>query len=241
MFHFNSDTNSDFADRDGDGVVSGVASASSRFLDLDPNSIAEVSVLKGLSATVLYGEAGRNGVILITTKNGAAQDLDKGFEITVDQSFFANDIASLPDDQDAYGNGFWNNASLRPSPTGERHLIQVYTRALSSVLLTAVTTTYNIQDGTINHPYSRSNLATAFPELQGARYDYRAYDNLQNFFQTGLISNTSLNIANRFSDGTSINFSYGYRNEDGFVPLSNLSEAQFRLGYFYQVEQWPAD
>ena len=40
------------------------------FLDLDPNNVAEISVLKGLAATVLYGEAGRNGVILITTKTG---------------------------------------------------------------------------------------------------------------------------------------------------------------------------
>ncbi|MEM7381010.1 MAG: TonB-dependent receptor plug domain-containing protein, partial [Bacteroidota bacterium] len=40
---------------------------SSRFLDIDPNTIESVSVLKGLSATVLYGNRGRNGVILITT------------------------------------------------------------------------------------------------------------------------------------------------------------------------------
>ncbi|WP_052324509.1 carboxypeptidase-like regulatory domain-containing protein [Haliscomenobacter hydrossis] len=46
---FNSETNSDR------GFDTGGATASSRFLDLDPNNIAEVSVLKGLSATVLYG------------------------------------------------------------------------------------------------------------------------------------------------------------------------------------------
>jgi hypothetical protein len=37
---------------------------------LDPNYIESVNILKGLSATTLYGESGRNGVILITTKNG---------------------------------------------------------------------------------------------------------------------------------------------------------------------------
>jgi len=63
---FNTDTNTD------QNFTNGGASSSSRFLDLDPNSIAEVNVLKGLSATVLYGEQGRNGVILITTKNGQA-------------------------------------------------------------------------------------------------------------------------------------------------------------------------
>jgi len=44
---FNTDTNAD-------QFGSGGATASSRFLDLDPNSIAEISILKGLSATVKY-------------------------------------------------------------------------------------------------------------------------------------------------------------------------------------------
>jgi len=47
-------------------------SGSSRFLDLDPNSIESVSVLKGLAASTLYGSEGRNGVVLVTTKAGAA-------------------------------------------------------------------------------------------------------------------------------------------------------------------------
>ena len=43
---------------------------SSRFLDLDPNNIESVNVLKGLAAATLYGSEGRNGVVLITTKSG---------------------------------------------------------------------------------------------------------------------------------------------------------------------------
>lgn len=43
---------------------------SSRFLDIDPDNIANVEVLKGLAASTLYGTAGRNGVIVITTKRG---------------------------------------------------------------------------------------------------------------------------------------------------------------------------
>lgn len=207
---FNSDTRAD------QGVLAGAAAASSRFLDLDPNNIAEVNVLKGLSATVLYGEAGRNGVILITTKNGASRDLDRKFEVTVDQSFFTNKIASLPDDQDKYGNGFWNTASGAFSNWGAPF---------------DQPGKYGIdENGTIRHPYDRAALNAVFPQYVGARYKYQAYDNLQNFFQTGLISNTSVNIANRLSEGTSINFNYGYRNEEGFVPLSNYTKNTFGLG-----------
>lgn len=207
---FNSDTNTDR------GFASGGATASSRFLDLDPNSIAEVSVLKGLSATVLYGEAGRNGVVLITTKNGASAELDKKFEVTIDQSLFANNIASLPEDQDSYGNGFNNLVSAAFSNWGAP-FDQPGRNNLPA-------------DGTIAHPYDRSAWNAVFPEFVDARYQYKAYDNLQNFFEQGLIANTSMNIANRLSDGTSLNFSYAYRSEDGFVPLSQYDKHNFGLG-----------
>ena len=86
------------------GFTSGGATASSRFLDLDPNNVSEVSVLKGLAATVLYGEAGRNGVVLITTKTGriGGASANKGLEVSFSQSYFVNQVASLPDDQDRY-------------------------------------------------------------------------------------------------------------------------------------------
>lgn len=45
--------------------------------DLDPNTIDKIDVLKGLSATALYGSAGKNGVIIITTKNGKVEKLSK--------------------------------------------------------------------------------------------------------------------------------------------------------------------
>ena len=70
---FNTSTNSESNVTTGNGS----GSASSRFLDLDPNNISDISVLKGLSATVLYGDAGRNGVILITTKTGSLLRLRK--------------------------------------------------------------------------------------------------------------------------------------------------------------------
>ena len=44
------------------------------FCDIDPNTIHKIEVLKGLSQTMIYGEKGRNGVILITTKNGKNSD-----------------------------------------------------------------------------------------------------------------------------------------------------------------------
>ncbi|MFZ5999699.1 MAG: carboxypeptidase-like regulatory domain-containing protein, partial [Bacteroidota bacterium] len=64
------DINSNFRD----GQVS-----PTRFLDIDPNNIESVSVLRGLSATTTYGAQGRNGVILVTTKGGAKGKKENSF------------------------------------------------------------------------------------------------------------------------------------------------------------------
>lgn len=48
-------------------------------VDIDPNQIATMTVLKGAAATALYGSRAANGVILITTKSGIAS---KGAVIT---------------------------------------------------------------------------------------------------------------------------------------------------------------
>jgi TonB-linked SusC/RagA family outer membrane protein len=44
--------------------------APSRFDDLNPDEIEDVQILKGPAASALYGTAGSNGVILVTTKHG---------------------------------------------------------------------------------------------------------------------------------------------------------------------------
>ena len=64
---FSNDTNQQ-------GSFIGGNTGGSRFLDLDPNNIANIEVLKGLSAATLYGTQGRNGVILITTKAGSSTE-----------------------------------------------------------------------------------------------------------------------------------------------------------------------
>jgi len=63
LFHVNED-----AGRPPLYVIDGVVK---KYIDhIDPNSIESVSVLKNGAATSIYGEKGRNGVIIITTKSG---------------------------------------------------------------------------------------------------------------------------------------------------------------------------
>ncbi len=51
-------------------IIDGVAVPEGNFVNLNPNDVASATVLKGPSATAIYGNRGANGVIVITTKSG---------------------------------------------------------------------------------------------------------------------------------------------------------------------------
>ncbi len=70
--------------------------------DINPDDIASFEILKGAKASVLYGSAGANGVVLITTKSGA-----KGKDLGVSASFTTtwDNVAFLPEIQNQYGTG----------------------------------------------------------------------------------------------------------------------------------------
>ncbi len=208
---FNTSTNAQ------NGFNTGGGATSSRFLDIDPNNIESMSVLKGLSATVLYGDQGRNGVILITTKSGASKR--KAAEVTINQSVFTNEAASLPTYGQIYGNGFQQAPGFFFSNFGPR---------MDEGLL-------------INHPIATSsvaNIRNAFPEFwEGGiiggtpiKYEFKAYDDPSKvIFRTGLIKNTSVQIAGG-SDRTGFNASFGYTDEQGYLPGNNLEKFNFGLG-----------
>jgi TonB-linked SusC/RagA family outer membrane protein len=197
---FNSDTNNDGS------FAAGGGAASSRFLDLDPQTIENVSILKGLSATVLYGEAGRNGVILITTKNGnAGENASKGFEVSLTQQVSATRVANLPDYQNTFGNGFSGNFGWFFSNWGP----SFDTRGSNGI----------DADGTIDHPYDQAQYNDDFPEYIGVRYPYQAYESVEGFFgDPAYTFNTSLSVAKNLGNGSSVSATYSYLDDRGFTP-----------------------
>ncbi len=56
-------------------VVDGIVGVLNALQNLDPQDIASMDILKDASATAIYGTRGANGVIIITTKRGAAGDV----------------------------------------------------------------------------------------------------------------------------------------------------------------------
>jgi len=70
--------------------------------DINPDDIESISVLKGASASALYGSQAANGVILITTKKAKTK---KGLGISVNSSFGIEQPYTLWKLQDKYGAG----------------------------------------------------------------------------------------------------------------------------------------
>lgn len=70
--------------------------------DINPDDIESISVLKGASASALYGSRANNGVILITTKRGLK---DEGLEVSYSGTMGIERVGKLPEYQNQYGGG----------------------------------------------------------------------------------------------------------------------------------------
>lgn len=73
-------------------------------MDLDPNSVASITVLKGPNAAALYGSRAANGAILITTKSGLGASQG---QVTVSQHVSFEDPLVLPRFQNEFGQGVY--------------------------------------------------------------------------------------------------------------------------------------
>jgi len=220
---FNSNTNQQ------NGFTTGGQTTSSRMLDLDPNNIESISVLKGLSATVLYGDQGRNGVILVTTKGGRGGK--KAAQISVTQSYFQNTVASLPEYQNNYGGGFqqvtgdawffsnwgsnFKDVKEVPHPVGMSGVLKIRDAFPEFAVDPAL-------------PWGPANATT---RANIERYKNQAYDDIgSSFFRTGQVLNTSVQI-NGATERTGYNVSVGVQDEEGFTPGNELKKLNLGLNF----------
>jgi TonB-linked SusC/RagA family outer membrane protein len=202
---FNSATN----DQSG-FTTGGTATATSRFQDLDPNTIESISVLKGLAATTLYGFQGRNGVILVTTKAGSKKR--SAARVTFQQTLARNEIASIPKFQNDYGNGFQQLFGNFFSNWGP-HFDEI---------------------DSIGHPYQfLADPALRLPfadRTYWKRIPYSAAPPVTNFFRNGMVSNTAVSVSGG-TEKMSINASVAYTAEEGYAPGNDLKRVNTQIGF----------
>lgn len=84
-----------------DGAQSTNSTYSNRVMDINPEDIENMSVLKGPAASALYGSRASSGVIVITTKKGS----EGAIQINVNSKFSTNWANRLPEQQSVYKRG----------------------------------------------------------------------------------------------------------------------------------------
>ncbi len=97
---------------DTDGVTE-----SNRAIDINPDDIESISILKGGAATALYGLRAANGVVMITTKKGKNH---KGSKVKVNfkSTVTIGKVSQLPELQTKYAQGSMIYAGLLGRPNG---------------------------------------------------------------------------------------------------------------------------
>lgn len=190
-------------------IVDGAPIAGDRSFDIDPNNIATTTVLKGLAASTLYGQDGRNGVIVITTKSGSGGSIDKKFEVTVSTTTSFLEVANLPDFQNLYGQGADNTLNTTFFGTwGARFDGQI-----------------------VPHPLAIGAYAGSFPQFQGATVEYKAApNNVSDFFKTGIGQITSVLLKKNFDKDSGVSLAFGHADQSGYIPENGLRRYNIAVG-----------
>jgi ferric enterobactin receptor len=85
-----------------DGSYRAATTTSNRIMDMNPEDIENMSILKGPAASALYGSRAANGVVLITTKKGK----DGVVEVNFNSKFTTSWAKSLPQVQTEFKRGY---------------------------------------------------------------------------------------------------------------------------------------
>ena len=184
-------------------------------VDINPNDIESISVLKGPNAAALYGSRAGNGVILITTKKGSKS---KGFGVKYNGSFTWSKVAETIDMQDRYGQGHidvtggaiyhsaddssWGpvlDGDMKQAWNGETYAFSKYGNKLKDFFETGFSHNHNVS---ISNGSEKSHFRTSF-----------GHSSNESVFPTEKLTRTNLDL----NAGSEIN---KYFSMDGKISLS---------------------
>jgi TonB-linked SusC/RagA family outer membrane protein len=208
----NSNTKGDNNTKDFATLGSGDRIRSNGLVDINPEDIDQLTILKGAAATALYGSEAANGAIVITSKKAKGS----GVTIDVNTSLQANMVAYVPAIQTKYGPGSgyasWTTEMI--ANDGMRK------DAATGVLYPAYS---NSQWGA---PYDGREVGY----IDGSTRPYSAIttDPWKELFRTG--SDQIYNIAiNQGSDNSTTRFSYTFMKEIPNALSGDYQKHNFNL------------
>lgn len=159
-----------------DGLSRSNTTYSNRVMDINPEDIESLSVLKGAAAAALYGSRAADGAIIITTKRGAEGSVNVNYATRLSTSW-AN---KLPEVQKEFGvggyavNGTFDDANSYSS-WGKK--------------LTSANTTYD----NIGTFFQNANVFDNNINVSGGSKNGTFFLSASNFDQSGIVPNTGYN------------------------------------------------
>lgn len=202
------------ADFDTGSSVSG-SNYADRSIDINPEDIETINVLKGQAASALYGIRASNGVIVITTKRGSNQMKGRP-QVTVSTNLSAQRVSRKFERQDVYAQG---DGVGSYSPTSSMSWGPKINDLANDAKYGGNTdNAYTQADGLHQGMYYNPKRAAA--GLDGWTTP-QIYDNVGDFLGTGFTENTNFNISQALNG---LNYSVGINNshQKGIIPSTGM-------------------
>ena len=198
-------------------VVDGVPINSDTW-NISPDDIESYSVLKGASASALYGFRGKNGAILITTKRGSKDK--RGFAVDFNSStMFDNGFNAIPKVQDQYGPGDHGVYEFVDGRGGGKNDgdYDVWGPKFEGQLISQY-------DSPID-PATGKRIPTPWIA--------RGTDNLKRYLETGVLSTNNIAVS-ASGDKYNARFSLSNTYQKGIVPNTRLNSSTFNTSFDYK-------
>lgn len=187
-------------------------------MDVNPDDIKSVTVLKGPSAAALYGTRASNGVIVIETKDGKRS---KGMGISINTSIFIDRAFKLPEFQNKFGQG--NSGEFQYvdglGAGSNDNITYSWGPALDQgLLIQQFDSPVTLPDGTI----IRGGDTALYDGLPIEATPFVSHpDNLKNFYKTGVTTINNISVANGFGLGD-YRLSFTDLRSESIIPGVNL-------------------
>jgi TonB-linked SusC/RagA family outer membrane protein len=213
-------------------VVDGVPISSDTW-NISPDDIQSYTVLKGPTASALYGSRGQNGAILITTKKGAGK---KGMSIEFNSSnSWDNGFLAFPRTQKEYGGGENCLYAFGDGKGGgiNDNDYDVWGPKFRGQLLPQYDGEY----------YPDQTFTTTFPggleytgHIKPTPYLARGKNNLKNFLQTGFQTTNNISVAST-GDNYSLRLSLSNSYQKSIIPNMDLGIYNFNVYGSYNISK----
>lgn len=206
-------------------VIDGIPDQSADLWKINADDIETMSVLKGASASALYGSIGQNGAIMITTKRGKGKDLS----IDVNSSTeFQPSFIRIPKVQTEYGDGFKGKYTyVDGTGGGPEGGGWIWGPKLDQK-------DPSTPSGYYETPQFNSPVDPKTGKLVPLPFISRGKDNVQDFFRTGIISSNNISIT-KSSEKGSFRASASHIYQQGIVPNTDLKNTSFNVSGNYKL------